>query len=86
MIGDSDLRGMKQKKQPSRRTPASRPTLRYALIVTAISLICLGLDVLLSFAAEGIWPGVGGILGIVGIIGLAQALAMALFARRGSIS
>ena len=57
-------------------------TLRTAVIVTVASLVCLILGTLLTIWGQQFGTVVGGIFGLIGITGLAQAVIIALVARR----
>jgi len=73
---------MSQRNQRPREALSGKPTLKMALAITALSLLLLLLDALLSFWGQGWWITVGGVLGMIGICGLAQALVIALFTGR----
>jgi hypothetical protein len=57
-------------------------TLRMAAIVTVASLVCLVLGTLLTIWGPRFAVAAGGLFGLIGITGLAQAVIIALVARR----
>ena len=62
--------------------PGIQFTPRMAIIVTIISLTLLILGTALSFWLRGVGATIGGLFGLIGLTGLAQALIIALAARR----
>ena len=67
-----------QRMQP----PGTRFTLRMAIIVTIVSLTFLILGTAISVWLRGIGATIGGLFGLIGLTGLAQAVIIALAARR----
>jgi hypothetical protein len=57
-------------------------TFRTAVIVTVASLICLFLGTLLTIRGPRFAVAAGGLFALIGITGLAQAVLIALVARR----
>jgi hypothetical protein len=60
----------------------NKMTLRTAVIVSVASLVCLILGTLLTIWGQRFAVAAGGLFGLIGIAGLAQAVLIALIARR----
>jgi uncharacterized membrane protein len=60
----------------------NKMTVRTAAIVSVASLVCLILGTLLTIWGQRFAVAAGGLFGLIGIAGLAQAVLVALIARR----
>jgi hypothetical protein len=60
----------------------NKMTVRTAAIVTVASLACLIVGTLLTIWGQRFAVAAGGLFGLIGIAGLAQAVLIALIARR----